>query len=487
MDERETEIVDGADADPTALAETNAVTRRELLSRLAGVAGAAVVGGALVGAPARLLAATDEWRVDLTPPPAPDQKRMLGVPFERHETVRIAIVGTGLRGRSVLGELLAIEGVRITAVADIVPEAAARAAAMVTAKGQPAPVLFTKGERDFENLVKRDDIDFVYTATPWHWHTPVALAAMNAGKHAATEVPSGLTIKDLWSLVDTSEKTRRHCLLMENCCYGESELTVLRMVRDGLFGEVLHGDAAYLHDLRSILNENRSEGLWRRKPHTERNGNFYTTHGLGPVAQYMGVHRGDRFDYMVSMSTPERGLSLYREDKVKDRTDPKWKEKYIAGDLNSSLIKTVKGRTILLQHDVVSPRPYSRLNGLQGTKGIFNDYPPRLYVDGAKGGERWSPLADYQKEFAHPLWVNVGELAKKLGGHGGMDFIMCYRLVQCMREGLAPDFDVYDAAAWSAPGPLSEKSVANGSAPQKFPDFTRGSWDTLPPLTYKIG
>ncbi|MDQ6610888.1 MAG: gfo/Idh/MocA family oxidoreductase, partial [Gemmatimonadota bacterium] len=179
--------------------------------------------------------------------------------------------------------------------------------------------------------------------------------------------------------------------------------------------------------------------------------------------------------------------SLYREKTVTDKTDPKWKERYIAGDLNSSLIKTVRGRTILLQHDVVNPRPYSRLNNVQGTKGIFNDYPPRVYLDGAAGGERWSPLAQFQKEYAHPLWTNVGELAKKLGGHGGMDFIMCYRLIQCMREGLAPDFDVYDAAAWSVPVALSEKSVAKGSAPQAFPDFTRGGWDKLPPLSYKLG
>ena len=470
-----------------ALADANAVTRRELITRVAAAAGTVLVGGAIVGAPARLLAATDEWRVDLAPPPAPDQQRMLGVPFEKHEVVRVAIVGTGLRGRSILGELLAIEGVRITALADIVPDHAAKAAAMVTAKGQSAPALFTNGERDFEKHVQRDDIDFVYTATPWQWHTPVALAAMNSGKHAATEVPSALSVEDCWKLVDTSERTRKHCLLMENCCYGESELTVLRMVRDGLFGELLHGEAAYLHDLRSILNENASEGLWRRTPHTQRNGNFYPTHGLGPVAQYMGVHRGDRFDYMVSMSTPERGLSLYREKTVADRNDPRWKEHYIEGDLNSSLIKTVKGRTILLQHDVVNPRPYSRLNNVQGTKGIFNDYPPRVYLDGAKGGEKWSPLAQFQTEYAHPLWTHVGELAKKLGGHGGMDFIMCYRLIQCLREGLAPDFDVYDAAAWSVPGPLSEKSVAKGSAPQAFPDFTRGGWDKLPPLSYNLG
>jgi len=203
----------------------------------------------------------------------------------------------------------------------------------------------------------------------------------------------------------------------------------------------------------------------------KRNGNFYPTHGLGPVAQYMGVHRGDRFDYMVSMSTPERGLTLWRDQTVKDKSDPKWKEHYIEGDLNSSLIKTVKGRTILLQHDVVNPRPYSRLNNVQGTKGIFNDYPPRVYLDGAKGGEKWSPLSDFKNDYAHPLWVHVGDLAKQLGGHGGMDFIMCYRLIQCMREGLAPDFDVYDAAAWSVPGPLSEKSVGQGQRTTEIPRF----------------
>ena len=447
------------------------ISRRELLTGTA----AALAATALTGTPARLLASTDDWRVDLGPPGRPSADLMLGVPFATHDMVRIAIVGTGLRGRSVLGELLAIEGVTITALSDVVEDKVRRAAAMVTKAGQPEPAMFFNGERDFERLMQRNDIDLVYTATPWPWHTPVALAAMRAGKHAASEVPIATSVDDCWELVETSEKTRRHCLMMENCCYGNSELSVLRMVREGVFGTLLHGEAAYLHDLRAILFEDRDEGLWRRLPHTKRNANFYPTHGLGPVAQYMGIHRGDRFEYMVSMASGEAGLTEWREQKV-PKDSPKWQERYVAGDMNSSLIKTAKGRTILLQHDVVNARPYSRLNNLQGSKAIFNDYPPRLYIDGTQGGERWTPLADLAKKYEHPLWTAVGELARQNGGHGGMDFIMAYRLVQCMREGLVPDFDVYDATAWSVPFPLSEESLRKGSAPIKFPDFTRGAW-----------
>ena len=457
------------------MSESHGLSRRELLA-----GAAALTAGAVLGRPATLLASSAEWRADLVPPPAPDATRMLGVPFGKHDVVRIAIVGTGLRGRSVLGELLAIEGVRITALCDVVPAKAERAAAMVTAAGQPAPALYTAGDRDYERLVGRDDIDFVYTATPWQWHTPVALASLRAGKHVGSEVPVATSVDDCWALVDASERARRHCLMMENCCYGNSELTVLRMVREGVFGTLLHAEAAYLHDLRAILFEDRDEGLWRRAPHTKRNANFYPTHGLGPVAQYLGIHRGDRFDYMVSMASPEAGLTEWREAKV-PKGNPKWSEKYVAGDVNSSLVRTVQGRTILLQHDVVNPRPYSRLNGLQGSKAIFNDYPPRLYIDGTAGGEKWTPLSEYRDRFEHPLWTAVGDLARRNGGHGGMDFIMCYRLVQCMREGLAPDFDVYDAAAWSVPFPLSEQSVRKGSAPVKFPDFTRGAWRTVSP------
>jgi predicted dehydrogenase len=391
--------------------------------------------------------------------------------------VRIGIVGTGLRGRSVLNELLGVGNVRINALCDIVPEKVELAKAQMRKAGHDyEPGTYTYGERAFEKLCARDDLDIVFTATPWNWHVPVCLSAMANGKHAATEVPAALTVEDCWTLVNASERTRRHCIMMENCCYGYNELLVLQMVRAGLFGEVKHGGAAYNHDLRSILFETKDEGLWRRFAHLNRNGNLYPTHGLGPVARYLDIHRGDRFDYLVSMSTPEFGLTKWREDHVA-KDDPRWRERYVNGDLNVSLIKTVRGRTIRLEHDVSSPRPYSRINSIQGTKGIFEDYPPRIYIEGQGASHRWATIDAYQAEFEHPWWREQGERARS-GGHGGMDFIMAWRLVQCMREGLAPDMDVYDAAAWSVPGPLSEKSVASGSTPVKFPDFTRGRWKT---------
>ena len=449
------------------------LTRRDLL-KSAALAGAAL-GASSVFSPALAESVTAAAQPDLAPVAPSARATMKGVPFARHDVVRIAIVGTGLRGRSVLHEFLGCPGVRITALCDNVPEKAQKAAKMVTDAGQPMPALFTDGDHGFEQLVQRDDIDFIHTATPWEWHVPVMLAALAAGKHISSECPFGMTLKDLWALVDASEKSRRHCLQLENCNYGYNEMLVNRMVHAGVLGEPLHGAAAYLHDLRDIVFEDRDEGLWRRAFHTKNNGNLYPTHGLGPVAWYLDIHTGDKFEFMVSMSTEERGLSLHREETVKDKSNPKWSEKYLTGDLNSSLIRTAKGRTILLQHDVSNPRPYSRLNAIQGTKGIFEDYPARMYVEGQAGGERYTNLDPWKKDFEHPLWTQLGEQARN-AGHGGMDFVMAWRLVQCLREGLVPDIDVYDSAAWSAPYPLSEISVAKGSAPMKFPDFTRGNW-----------
>jgi predicted dehydrogenase len=439
--------------------ESAGLTRRELLKS---VAAAGLIGGIS--------------RPDAIPEGLASTATMKGVPFERLDTVRFGIVGTGLRGRSVLSELLAIEGVRVTVVCDVVAEKTQRAAKMCTDAGQPEPAVIVAGDMGFEQLVTRDDVDFVYTATPWEWHVPVMLAALKAGKHCGSECPIGTTLQDLWALVDASEKARRHCLHLENCNYGETEMLVNRLVHEGIFGEVLHAEAAYLHDLREILFENRDEGLWRRAWHTRANANLYPTHGLGPVSWYLDIHAGDRYDYLVSVGGPHRGLELHREATVPDRSDPKWKERYVTGDHNTSILKTVNGKTVMLQHDVSNPRPYTRHNRVQGTKGAFEDYPPRIYVEGQAGGERWGPIDEWKAKFTHPLWASVGELAKKKGGHGGMDFIMAYRLVQTMREGLAPDYDVYDAAAWSAPFPLSQISVAKGSAPVRFPDFTRGMW-----------
>jgi predicted dehydrogenase len=448
----------------------NDPSRRSLLK------GAALAGaGMALGVPA----AASDAPTPLTPIalPQPEQRAatMLGVPFAKHDVVRVAIVGTGLRGRSVLHEMLGVDNVRITALCDTVPEKMDRAVKQMRDAGHTyEPARFTGSERAYEQLVLRDDIDIVYTATPWQYHVPICLAAMKAGKHAATEVPAAYTIEDCWKLVDASEKSRRHCIMMENCSYGYNELLVLNMVRGGAFGDLKHGGAAYNHDLREILFENQDEGLWRRAHHTLRNANLYTTHGLGPIAAMMDINRGDKFDYMVSMSTPEMGLTKWRADH-EPKDSPKWNERYVTGDLNISLIKTAKGRTIRLEHDVSSPRPYSRINAIQGTKGIFEDYPARVYIEGDGAAHRWATLDTYKAKYEHRLWRELGEKARA-GGHGGMDYVMAYRLVQTMREGLVPDMDVYDAASWCAPGPLSEISVAKGSMPVQFPDFTRGNW-----------
>ncbi|HET6680699.1 MAG TPA: Gfo/Idh/MocA family oxidoreductase [Gemmatimonadaceae bacterium] len=451
--------------------DAEAISRRDLL-RSATIAGAGLgLSGLLPDAAANAAESVARQR-----PAATARETMMGVPFERHATVRIAIVGTGLRGTSVLREFLGVDGVEITALCDVVAEKAEGAKDLVAKAGRQSvvPALYTAGDHDFERLCSRDDIDIVYTATPWEWHVPVCLAALANGKHAATEVPAATTIEDCWKLVDASERARRHCLIMENCCYGANELMVLQMVRAGLFGDIKHGGAAYNHDLREILFETKDEGLWRRAWHHQHNGNLYPTHGLGPVAWYMDIHRGDRFDYLVSMSTAEMGLSNWQEEKLA-ADDPRRRERFANGDLNSSLLKTVRGRTIRLEHDVTSPRPYSRINSIQGSKGLFEDYPPRIYVEGRGRPHRWTDVDDYRAEFEHPWWREQGERAQS-GGHGGMDYIMAWRLVQCMRQGSPPDINVYDAAAWSAPFPLSEESVRNGSAPVRVPDFTRGNW-----------
>jgi Oxidoreductase family, NAD-binding Rossmann fold len=408
------------------------------------------------------------------PPQTGIQKSVIGMPFEPRDNMRMALIGCGDRGTGVLGEFLAVGGVQVTAVCDLVREHALGAQYAVERAGQKAPAIYAGSETAFEKLLARDDVDFAYIATPWDWHVPQAIATMKSGKHAFVEVPAATTIEDCWKLVNTSEATRRHCLMLENCCYGETELMIINMIRDRLFGDLLYGECAYLHDLRRLLFEDRGEGLWRRAPHTAHNGNLYPTHGLGPVANYMGINRGDRFDYLVSMSSPQRGLDAWRTSHVPPDS-PKWKEKYICGDFNSSMIRTANGLMITLQHDVVNPHPYDRINLIAGSKGLFRDYPPRIYLDEQKP-EEYTPIDAYKDKYQHSLWKGQGALARKVGGHGGMDFLMVYRLAECMRTGIAPDFDVYDAAACSAPGPLSEESVKRGSQPIAVPDFTRGRW-----------
>ncbi len=449
--------------DETPKNEDRHLSRRQLLKT-----GVAAIGSGLA------LAQQPLFALDSASLPPTANESVIGLKFEPRDTVRVGIIGAGRRGTGMLSNFLAVPHVQVKAICDSIKDHATHAQQIAEKATGALPEIYTNGEHDYENLCKRDDLDFIYIATPWDWHAPMALAAMNGGKHTGVEVPAVPTLEECQQLVDTSEKTRRHCMIMENCCYGYSELLVLNMVRARLFGELLHGEGAYIHDLRGILFEDDSEGLWRRAPHTKRNGNLYPTHGLGPVANYMGINRGDRFDYLVSMSSPQKGLEDYRAANI-PQSSPKWNEKYICGDMNTSLIKTTNGLTIMVQHDVANPQPYDRINLIKGTKGVFRDYPERIYLEGRNPDEAFAGLDLYKEQYEHKLWKEQGKTAEGRG-HGGMDYLMLFRLVQCMREGLAPDIDVYDAASWSAVSELSEKSVAQGSAQMKFPDFTRGLW-----------
>ncbi|GGT94369.1 MULTISPECIES: Gfo/Idh/MocA family protein [Streptomyces] len=449
-------------------------SRRSVLRTTAGVAGAGIGLGALGTGSAG--AAAPEQTVEAAETRGTPPRRgatMAGVPFEGRSTVRVGIIGLGNRGGSMIDLFLALPGVRVVAVCDPVKAKAERAAAKVVAAGQPSPAVYTHGEDDYENLCARTDLDFVYVATPWELHFEMARAAMLNGKHVGVECPIAMRLDELWQLVDLSEQTRRHCMQLENCCYGRNEMRVLRMAHAGKFGELLHGAGAYNHDLRELMfSPTYYEGPWRRLWHTRLRGDLYPNHGFGPVANYMDVNRGDRVVSISSFGTPALGLAQYRDEKVPPG-DPSWKETYIGSDRTISLVQTAKGRVIRLEHDVSTPHPYSRINSLGGTRGVFEDYPARIYVEPDHKGHQWGDFTAYAAEFDHWLWK---EHANPPGGHGGMDYIMIFRLMQCMRLGLVPDFDVYDAATWTAPVPLSHASIKAKGAPQQIPDFTRGEW-----------
>ncbi len=397
------------------------------------------------------------------------------------DTVRIGFVGVGGMGSVHVQNFLNIDGVEVKAICDIVEEKIVRAQKWVQEAGQPKPARYSRGETDFKRMCQTEELDLVFNATPWRWHVPVCVAAMEAGKHAATEVPAAVTLHECWQLVETSEKTGKYCVMMENCCYDRTELMILNMVRKGLLGELLHAECGYLHDLRDIKFSSVGEGLWRIAHSIKRNGDLYPTHGLGPVAQCMNINRGNRFDYLVSMSCNSRGLNLFAASKYGPNSRQA-KRKYALGDVVSTLIRTVNGQTIVLKHDTNTPRPYSRDILVQGTKGIVRKYPEeRIYIEGRSEPHTWESLEDYRQDYEHPLWKSLAERGEGRG-HGGMDYIEDYRLVEALRTGTPPDMDVYDAASWSVVSELSERSVAKRGEPVDFPDFTRGKWKTTAPL-----
>ena len=458
-------------------ANSDDLDRRDALKLIAGGLGLAALGGTAACAPATS-AASSSALAQPRPSPEPAPERFLAAP--PMDTVRIGFVGVGGQGTAHVHNLLRVEGCVIKAVDDIVPEKVTKIQDLVEQAGFPRPTGYSRGPTDFVRMCEQEELDLVFNATPWEWHVPICLAAMRNGKHTATEVPAAYTVDDCWALVEHAEKYGKHCVMMENCNYGRMEMMVFNMVRQGVFGEILHAEGGYLHDLRSVKFSPEGEGLWRRAHAMKRNGNLYPTHGLGPVANCMDMNRGDRFATLVSMSSPSRGLQLYAREHFADGA-PQRQERYVLGDVNWSLIMTANGRTICVGHDTNLPRPYSRVHVVQGTRGLFQGYPDRVYIEGRSKSDDWEPAEAYLAEFDHPLWKQMEEKSRG-AGHGGMDYLEDYRLIKCLREGLPTDMNVYDAVAISAVTPLSEWSVANGSRPAEFPDFTRGRWKTWPHL-----
>jgi predicted dehydrogenase len=396
------------------------------------------------------------------------------------EAVRVGFVGVGHQGAAHVENFLRIPGVEVRAICDLVPAKVAAMQKKATDAGQREPAGYSRGPEDFRRMCREEDLDLVFTATPWTWHAPVCLEAMNSGKHAATEVPMAPTLDELWQLVETAERTRRHCVMMENCTYDRTELMILNMVRNGMLGELLHAECGYLHDLRELKLTNFYEGNWRIRHSITTNADLYPTHGLGPVAQWMNINRGNRFDHLVSFATKARGLNLWAAEHDGPTSEAATRP-YALGDVVNTLIRTAGGETIQVVHDTNSPRPYSRKILLQGTKGVVRKYPEqKIHIEGKSPAHRWEDLAAYRAEWEHPVWRTLEERARG-AGHGGMDYIEDYRLVQCLLGGKPMDMDVYDGAAWSAITGLSEASIA-GRRVVDVPDFTRGAYVTRPPL-----
>ncbi|MCK5675385.1 MAG: Gfo/Idh/MocA family oxidoreductase [Verrucomicrobia bacterium] len=414
-----------------------------------------------------------------------NRQNMCGFAAPPIEKVRVGIIGLGTRGKGAVQRLAKIRDVEIVALCDLREEMVVRSQKLLADAGRQPAQLFSGGEEVWRDLVAMD-LDLVYIATPWRWHTPMAVHAMKNGKHVGVEVPASLTIEESWELVETSEKTGMHCSMLENCCYDFFELQTLNMVRQGVFGELTHVEGAYIHNLcEQITNEEGDDSYqdqWRLVQNTGQNGNLYPTHGLGPVAQCLDINRGNRFSHLVSMSSQEAAFSEWARTNNKKYAGI---ENY-RGDMNTTLIKCAKGQTIMIQHDVSTPRPYSRIHMLQGTKGIARKYPKRqIALIDHDHGHRWlnsEEMKEVAAKYEHPLTRTIGKIARKVGGHGGMDFIMDYRLVYCLKNGLPLDQNVYDAAAWSCIVPLSIESVARKSDSIDIPDFTRGAWKTNAPL-----
>lgn len=458
--------------------------RRNFL-KISGMAGLGIAGTGLMPSQASASDKNSLFRntLKLSKKKHRQKFNMSGFAAPKLEKVRIGFIGLGNRGPGAVVRMSKIDGVEIKALCDLRPEKAQEAKKRLEGTSHE-PDLYSGNPEEWKKLCDRDDIDLVYIATPWELHTPMAVYAMEQGKHAAVEVPAAITLDECWQLVETSEKTKKHCMMLENTCYDFFELMTLNMARQGFFGDIIHGEGAYIHDFMPGIFNKEKRDMWRFRHNASRNGNLYPTHGLGPICQVMNVNRGDKMDFMVSVSSNDFVMGDMAKSLAKD---DQFYEQFVdspfRGNMNVTTIKTNKGRTIMLQHDITSPRVYSRIHLVSGTKGVAMKYPLPGRI--ATSHEGWLPeeeIKALEEKYQPEIVKRIGELAKKVGGHGGMDFLMDWRLIDCLRNGLPLDQDVYDAASWSSIFPLSEWSVANRSDSVDVPDFTGGSWKNNNPV-----
>ena len=449
----------------------------------------------------QITTAGDAWKWEKgtividTPERPAGQKSVLGLTTPKMEVVRVGFVGLGMRGPGAVSRFTHIPGTQIVALCDYEASRAENCQEILKKASMPKAAIYS-GETGYEELCKRDDIDLVYIAADWLHHFPIARCAMENGKNVAIEVPSAMTLQECWDLVNLSEKTRKHCMILENCCYDWYEMNTLNMAQQGVFGEIIRAQGAYIHDLSPFWEhywkngENDKLG-WRLEYNMKHRGDVYATHGLGPVAQAMDIHRGDRVTTLVAMDTK----SVIGKELVEQKTGKECND-FRNGDHTTTLLRTANGKVIEIQHNVMTPQPYNRLYQLTGSKGFANKYPVEGYALDAKqlnasgvqpkidnlNAHGFLPKAEMDalvEKYQHPILKKYGEIAKEVGGHGGMDFIMDYRLAYCLQNGLPLDMDVYDLAEWCCMAELTRLSIENNSAPVEVPDFTRGGWNKV--------
>lgn len=423
----------------------------------------------------------------------PEQTIFAGVAATK---LKIAIIGVGLRGQNHLDLLLKRDDVELVAICDVDPRMLDTAKEMITKSGKPMPRIFTGESYAWKKMLQLKDLKTVLIATPWEWHKPMIIGALEAGiKYVASEVVIGITLQDHWDVVRAAEKHDAHVMMLENVCYRRDVLAVLNMVRQGVFGEILHLQGGYQHDLRVVkfndgvkpygggveFNEKGfSEARWRTNHSVHRNGDLYPTHGIGPVAQCVNINRGNRFIKLSSFATKSRSLHKYIVDNAGEN-HPNAKVNFRLGDIVTTTISCANGETIILQHDTNSPRPYSLGFRVQGTDGLWMDLNNSIYVEGKSKPHAWDNAKEWLDKYDHPLWKKYGNDAQG-AGHGGMDFFVVHAFIESAKRGEPTPLDVYDAAAWSAITPLSEQSIELGNETIDFPDFTGGKWMTRQPV-----